>query len=291
VESENADEWNLQQGKKYMVLKKLKIVIWCGNAANQKALANKIAEKFDVAGIVIDTHSGKKIKKNLFQLPSIFWDHFRFRTIINAWKNLMKYYDNEFPNWPDLPHLKVSNINDKETETFSNQLQPDLIIVSGTSLIKEPLISTPASIGIINLHTGLSPYVKGGPNCTNWCIANNSFHLVGNTIMWLNAGIDAGNIITTETVDIKNAVNLNEAHKIVMDHAHDLYLRAMSYLSETLPPYNSVPQNSIDKRQLFLTKMWTTSKKKDLLKNWKKRKTFSGGENLITIPLPVKKNL
>jgi methionyl-tRNA formyltransferase len=291
VESENEDEWDLQQRKKHMALKKLKIVIWCGDAPNQKALANKIAYDFEVVGIVIDTHSGRRKKRKPIQFPTILWDRFRFRIIYNAWSNLMKYYDMEFPWWPDAPQLKVSNINDKETETFTNQFQPDLIIVSGTSLIKEPLISIPLSIGIINLHTGLSPYVKGGPNCTNWCIANNTFHLVGNTIMWLNAGIDAGNIIATETVDIKNAKDINDAHLVVMEQAHDLYLKSISYLSQTEPPYISVPQDSIGKGQLYLTKMWTAEKKKDLLRNWKKRKMFSEGEIPKTISLPGIKNL
>jgi methionyl-tRNA formyltransferase len=268
-----------------MALKKLKIIIWCGAAPNQKALANKMAAGFDVAGIVIDTHSGRKKKRKLIQLPAIFWDRFRFRTIYNAWGNLMKYYERKFPEWPPAPQIKVSDINSKETEIFTRELKPDLIVVSGTALIKEPLLSIPVSIGIINLHTGLSPYVKGGPNCTNWCIANNTFHQVGNTIMWLNAGIDAGNIITTESVDIKNAKHLNEAHQIVMDHAHDLYLRAIGYLFETEPPYNSVLQNSIDKGQLYLTKMWTAEKKNDLLRNWSNRKSFIGGEPPKTISL------
>jgi methionyl-tRNA formyltransferase len=285
VESANADEWNLQQAEKYMGQKKLKIVIWCGAAANQKALANKIAARFDVAGIVIDTHSGKKKKRNLFQLPAILWDRFRFRNIYSAWGNLMKYYDGQFSHWPDTRRIEVSNINDKETEQFTRDLKPDLIVVSGTALIKEPLLSIPASVGIINLHTGLSPYVKGGPNCTNWCIANNTFQLIGNTIMWLNAGIDAGNIITTETSDITNTNDLNEAHQKVMDHAHGLYLKAINYLSEAEPPYNSIPQNSIDNGKLFLTKMWTASKKKELLKNWKKRKTISGFKTPKTIAL------
>jgi methionyl-tRNA formyltransferase len=199
----------------------------------------------------------------------------------------MKYYEGKFPHWPDSTQLKVSNINDMATERFTNELHPDLIIVSGTALIKEPLKNFPVPVGIINLHTGLSPYVKGGSNCTNWCIANNTFHLIGNSIMWLNTGIDAGNIITTETVDIKNAESLSEAHQVVMDHAHDLYLRVIDYLSETIPPYNSVPQNSIDKGQLFLTKMWTASKKRNLLRNWKNRKTISGIEKPTTIALPA----
>jgi methionyl-tRNA formyltransferase len=273
-----------------MAEKKIKIVIWCGAAANQKALTNMIAAEFDVAGIVIDTHTGKKKKRNLFQFPSILWDRFRFRAIYNAWNNLKKYYDEKFLHWPDAPKIEVPNINDKETEQFTRELKPDLIVVSGTALIKEPLISIPASVGIINLHTGLSPYVKGGPNCTNWCIANNTFQLVGNTIMWLNAGIDAGNIITTETVDIKNSGSLNEAHQVVMDHALDLYLRAIRYLTETESPYNSVPQSSIGKGKLYLTKMWTAVRKKELLINWKKRSSFIDKDVPKIIPLGNSKN-
>lgn len=274
-----------------MAVKKIKIVIWCGSAANQKALANKIAAEFDVAGIVIDTHTGRKRKKKWSQLPVILWDRLRFHKIYNAWGNLMKFYDRKFHGWPDTPQIRVHDINSKDTEKFTRELKPELIVVSGTALIKEPLLSIPVSIGIINLHTGLSPYVKGGPNCTYWCIANNSFQLAGNTIMWLNAGIDAGNIITTETIDIKNARDLNQAQQLVMDHAHDLYLKAIVYLSESEPPYNSVPQNSIDEGKLYLTKMWTSEKKKELLRNWKKRKKFVESEIPVIIPLRVFKNL
>jgi methionyl-tRNA formyltransferase len=285
VESATAHEWNVQQAKTNMEPRKLRIVIWCGNAPNQKALANKIAARFDVAGIVIDNHSGRKKKRKLINVPAIVWDRFRFSRIYNAWSVLMKYYDSQFPGWPDTKKMNVPNINSRETELFTRELKPDLIVVSGTALIKEPLLSIPVSIGIINLHTGLSPYVKGGPNCTNWCIANNTFQWVGNTIMWLNAGIDAGNIITTETVDIQHAGDLDEAHRQVMDHAHQLYLQAIGYLSATGPPYNSVPQSSIGKGQLYLAKMWTAGRKKNLLKNWKSRKTFSANDAPRTISL------
>jgi methionyl-tRNA formyltransferase len=285
VESTPADKWNLQQAKKNMAGRKLKIVIWCGAAPNQRALTHKIAAVFDVAGIVIDTHSGSQKKKKRVLLPVKLWDRIRFRTIYQAWGNLMKYYDRKFPAWPELPQIKVADINSRDTEKFTREIRPDLIVVSGTALIKEPLLGIPAPIGMINLHTGLSPYVKGGPNCTNWCIANNNFQLVGNTIMWLNAGIDAGNIITTDTIDIISARDLDEAHRIVMDHAHELYLKAIGYLSQSEPPYQAVPQNSIDKGGLFLTKMWTAARKKDLLRNWKKRKFFIRREIPKTISL------
>ncbi len=262
---------------------KLKIVIWCGAGGNQKALANKIAAEFDVAGIVIDTHSPKSRKKKPGKILSIIWDRFRFRKIYLAWKRLMKYYETHFPEWPATSRIEVPEINNKQTEKFTIELRPDIIIVSGTSLIKEPLLSLYASIGIINLHTGLSPYVKGGPNCTNWCIANNDFHLVGNTIMWLNAGIDSGNIITTETINILQATDLDSAHQMVMNHAHELYIKALKYLAATKPPYNSVPQKSIDKGRLYLTKMWTSAARRNLLKNWNNRKSFVAGRSPVTV--------
>ena len=253
----------------------LKIVVWCGSAPNHKALANKIAARFQVAGIVVDTGSPAK-KKQKPDLITVLIDRIRFRKIYKAWQKLLQHYRGKYPGWPETEIIKVPGINCNETVIFTNNLQPDLIVVSGTALIKEPLLNVPATVGIINLHTGLSPYVKGGPNCTNWCIANNTFELVGNTVMWLNAGIDSGNIITSETIDICQAHDLETAHRIVMEHAHDLYLRTIEYLSASDPPFNSVSQNSLGKGNLYLTKMWTSAKRRNLLKNWKnRRKTFN----------------
>jgi methionyl-tRNA formyltransferase len=265
-----------------------KIVVWCGQAANQKALVNKITKQYSVAGLVIDTKPGTKNKRKIFHIPGLIFDRLRFKKIYNAWEKMMNYYYQKFPAWPDVPVLKLNGINNPDAILFTENLKPDLIIVSGTALIKEPLLSAKAGIGIINLHTGLSPYVKGGPNCTNWCIANNDWHLVGNTIFWLNAGIDSGNIITTETIDIRNTDSLLEAHITVMEHAHDLYLRAIDYLLSCQPPFQSISQNSIDKGKLYLTRMWTGEKRKQLLINWKTRKAFQEKVKPVTVSLPSK---
>jgi methionyl-tRNA formyltransferase len=265
---------------------KKSIVIWCANAANQKALAVKIAERFTLSGIVLDERNKTSGRKKISKLPFLIWDRLRFRSIYGSWKKLQQYYGQTFLSWPDVPILKVSDINSDATVEFTKKLQPGLIVVSGTALVKEKFLNTQASVGIINLHTGLSPYVKGGPNCTNWCIANNDWHLAGNTIMWLNAGIDSGNIIASETVDIRSLPNLFEVQKKVMEHAHDLYLRAIDYLLHTAPPYNAVPQHSLGKGKLFLTKMWTIAERKKLLKNWRKKENNAEKELPVTVALP-----
>jgi hypothetical protein len=262
------------------------IVLWCGSAANQKALAVKIAKRFTLSGIVIDERSQVTVRKKILKLPFLVWDRLRFRNIYGSWKKLQQYYGQTFLLWPDVPILRVPDINNDDTGEFTKKLQPGLIAVSGTALVKEKLLGTQASIGIINLHTGLSPYVKGGPNCTNWCIANNDWHFVGNTIMWLNAGIDSGNIITSECVEIRSLPNLVEVQIKVMEKAHALYLRAIDYLLHTEPPYNAVPQHSLGKGKLFLTKMWTAAERKMLLKNWSKRKNYLEESLPVTVSLP-----
>ena len=247
------------------------IVIWCGSAPNQRALAVKISRMANVVGIVIDEKKRTSKKRSWRRLVSMAWDRFRFRAIYDGWKQLQKYYDDKFRDWPAVPILRVNDINSPETANFTKSLSPALIVVSGTGLVRQELIGLPVSLGIINLHTGLSPYVKGGPNCTNWCIANNDWHLVGNTIMWINAGIDTGRIISSETIDIRQAATLYEAQRMVMEHAHDLYGRVISYLTGSMPPFNSVDQADISEGKLYLTKMWSSRERVQLLRNWKRR--------------------
>jgi folate-dependent phosphoribosylglycinamide formyltransferase PurN len=276
-----------QRCKRTMEVKTGKIVVWCGATPNQKALVNKIAKLFPVGGIVIDLKTGTGKKRSLTELPGLIINRLRFHEINNAWQKMLSFYAKNYPSWPDVPVFRTDQINTDESVLFTEQFSPNLVVVSGTSLIRKPLLNVKPSTGIINLHTGLSPYVKGGPNCTNWCIANNTWEYVGNTIMWLNAGIDSGNIISTEAIDIRASETLYEAHLKVMEHAHDLYLRSIDYLINSKPPYLSVPQNEIAPGHLFLNKMWTAEKKSQLLKNWKLRKQAPLVEPPpATVPLP-----
>ena len=72
-------------------------------------------------------------------------------------------------------------------------LQPDVALVFGTGILRQPFIDTFAG-RIINLHLGLSPYYRGaGTNF--WPLVNREPEYVGATIHYLDAGIDTGPII------------------------------------------------------------------------------------------------
>lgn len=268
-------------------MNKKRIVCWIGDAPNHRALVDKISGKFKIEGIVIDKKANQKNSVTLSSFVKKVSDKIRFGRIDHAWNSLQNYYATHFNIPANIDSITVDSINSDEVVEFTAKLSPDLVVVSGTSLIKEPPVLMKFPIGVINLHTGLSPYVKGGPNCTNWCIANNEWLLIGNSVLWLSAGIDSGNIIATERTDLRSAQSLYDIHFTVMEHAHDLLLRAIRYIINTEPPYQSVPQIEIDKGKLYLTKMWTSHKKKQLLKNLKRTRNLDLPYNIKTVPIPL----
>jgi methionyl-tRNA formyltransferase len=233
----------------------MNIVLWIGNEPNQKAFANKLQREFSISGIVAETKANKPKRTILVFIEKVIEKLF-LSSIGKAWWNMLSTYSNQYPNYPKVLTIDVENINSDEAFHFTQNLQPDLILVSGTRLIKEKMLSIAPPIGILNLHTGISPYVK----------ANNTFHLIGNTIMWIDKGIDSGNILTTEFTEINGSENLNELHFKVMEHAHDLYIQAVHFLAEG--KRQSIPQSSISDGVTFYNKQWNLKQKINVTRNF-----------------------
>lgn len=249
----------------------MKVVILTGNQGNQKALCNKIAEVCDVRAIILSENIPRK-KPSAPRRAQIFvnriGNRFIGRPFVETWFQMLGEYERRFPDFPDVPVVKVKNVNDSATIRSLEKYEPDLIVVSGTNLVGKKIIkASEKGKGIVNLHTGISPYVKGGPNCTNWCLAKNWFHLIGNTVMWLDAGIDTGKIIATEQTPLDGGETLFQLHWKVMEHAHDLYVRSISRIAdgETVP---AVPQNSICEGATFYTADWNGFQMRKALKNF-----------------------
>jgi methionyl-tRNA formyltransferase len=244
----------------------MKIILLCGNKSNQHALAAKIAARFNLVGIVKEERKEKTTFQPVDLLSKIL-NRFLFYKIASSWHHLLSHYEKNYEEPKQVSTLVTGVINSQEVLDFIKKLEPDLVMVSGTSLIRTGILELKPSKGIINLHTGLSPYVKGGPNCTNWCIANNTLHLIGNTIMWIDKGIDSGNIITSATVPLDGTESLDVLHFKVMEHAHQLYLDVLHALQFDFENCSSVKQQDIGEGSLFLTKMWNFKAKLNFMCN------------------------
>ena len=95
----------------------------------------------------------------------------------------------------DCPELvrEVPHINHPEVLRLARELQPDLICVFGTSLIRGALLRE-GRLGMVNLHGGLSPDYRGA-DCTFWALYNGEPENVGCTLHYINEGIDTGHLI------------------------------------------------------------------------------------------------
>ena len=232
----------------------MKIFLLCNSQSNQIALANKIHENFNLDHLIVWKQKKKiPFSKIILNFLSHFFTFFKFRS---SWINMLKYYKKKYKDFPIKPSLIVEDINSDECKEIIINFKPELVLVSGTNLLKKELIDLINQSGkIMNLHTGISPYVKGGPNCTNWCLYLKKFHLIGNTVHWIDEGIDSGDIITTDNVVLDGSENLNDLHIKVMESAHQLYIKTINHFFKK-KEIIAVNQNNFTDKKLFKTKDW-----------------------------------
>ena len=89
--------------------------------------------------------------------------------------------------------VAASACSDPEEVAVMSAAAPDVVLVFGTGILREPLLSVFEG-RIINIHLGLSPFYRGaGTNF--WPLVNREPEYVGATIHYLDAGIDTGPIL------------------------------------------------------------------------------------------------
>jgi folate-dependent phosphoribosylglycinamide formyltransferase PurN len=194
----------------------LRVVVLCCDGLFQRYLAARAGAEFTLAGVVVQSapaHPGGLAGRLArYANPAVLLRHAQARLLLPAYERRCKpllrelfFADGRAPRFPqDAPKLVTSNINSDETAAFIQRQKPDIVLVNGTNLLRAPLLSLAAQIplGIINLHTGLSPYARGG-NCNLYMLLENRPELVGVTVHHIDAGIDSGDIVLTAQVPMQ----------------------------------------------------------------------------------------
>lgn len=165
----------------------MRLVILTSTANRHKYFANELGRRIkDV--LVISEKKSDDLQKKASNSPLIE-EHLAKR---NEAETLFFTGHDEFLN----PTLTIANGQLNSEEVFSNvsNFNPNLILVYGSSIIKDPLLSLMPYGRMLNLHLGMSPYYRGsGTNFWPW--VNDELQFVGATILNIDAGVDTGNII------------------------------------------------------------------------------------------------
>lgn len=133
----------------------------------------------------------KKLIKEDYSKNSNQIEHLKLRQ-----KCEEKFFLNEINAYKDKSNnVKCENgfISTQSCLEVINKLNPDLIIVYGSSLIKGDILKR-FNNKILNVHLGLSPYYRGsGTNYFPFVL--NEPEYAGATFMFLDEGVDTGKII------------------------------------------------------------------------------------------------
>jgi len=97
-----------------------------------------------------------------------------------------------------IPVFTVDNSNDDKSQQLIKVIDPDLIVLGNTRIIK-PHIFNMAKHGCLNVHPGMLPWIKGSYPVV-WALLKDV--PIGCTVHYINEGIDTGAIISQQIIPI-----------------------------------------------------------------------------------------
>lgn len=103
--------------------------------------------------------------------------------------------------------LLVNSINENTVEKKLKEINPDLVIVNGTRIIKRSILSS-IKKPFVNTHVGITPKYRG-VHGGYWALANNDKKHCGVTVHLVDEGIDTGNILYQELIEATEKDNFN----------------------------------------------------------------------------------
>ena len=205
----------------------MKILVVTGGDKRHYYLCQKISEFFpnDRIEVFLNTKKNKekRIRNRFFKFKFSTKIKYLKKYIINYlfihYLNFVKQeykisqntffekYKNNFLKTLTTSRIKVNDfsklgisINSIESINLLKNICPDVTVVMGSALLSEEFINN--SKFILNIHTGLSPYYRGG-NSNFWPILDKRPNFCGFTIHQLTIGIDSGPILFSEFVDAR----------------------------------------------------------------------------------------
>lgn len=186
-------------------------------------LLNIFYEKGSVLKNIVETRDNNLLERSHLkaraQAEKDVFDWFLSKPLI--YKNLKeKYVDREW-------------FSSQKCLSQIEEINPDLILVYGTSIIKGPLVKRFQG-KILNIHLGLSPYYRGSG--TNYFpFVNGEPEYCGATYMFLDEGIDTGAIIHQIRPDINEVDSFHQLSNRFLLKAFNVYLE----LAENFPKLTS----------------------------------------------------
>ena len=130
----------------------------------------------------------------------------------------------------NLTVLQPEKIKTSETEEQLKKLAPDLIVVVAFGQILSKAILDIPQLGCITVHASLLPKYRGAAPI-HWSIINGETK-TGITTMYMDVGLDTGDMILKEEVSISAKMNTGELHDTLMNIGAKTLLQTIKQIAE-----------------------------------------------------------
>ena len=114
---------------------------------------------------------------------------------------------------------------DREAIEYLKTLEPDFIIVVAYGQILTKEVLDIPKYGCINLHASLLPMYRGAAPL-NWVVVNGE-KKSGNTTMLMDVGLDTGDMLLKDEVEITEDMTAGELHDKLMISGADLLVNTI----------------------------------------------------------------
>lgn len=236
----------------------MKIVILTKNQYNSSGIkfCKEIIENdLNMVGVVVEKIKINKKKKTIFSFNEIgqFINNFYYRLLIHFLNKqfspvrdelIEKYpYLNLLQNIKNFPIYNVENHNDQECQMLLKKLQPDVLVILGTRILKKEIFSQ-AKIGAINFHSGIVPEYRG---CSTvfWPLYNGDYSNIGFTIHYIDEGLDSGAIIYQQKIAVGN----EDTERSLFLQCEQLGAKKMVEIIKTIGENGKIPSRKQDLSQ------------------------------------------
>ena len=216
-------------------MSRLRLMILCGRSARHLHVANALCRAGEALAIVQETGGEWDLRRTLRKLrPDNLsrkaWRWLRDRRRYAGNPEAKFFFPDGAPRL-DRPELvrEVPHINHPDAVALARTLQPDLICVFGTSLIRGDLLQE-GRLGIVNLHGGLSPEYRGA-DCTFWALYNGEPDKVGCTLHYIDAGIDTGRLIAHVSPEVRDGDGELELFWRAVRDSAEVYAEAIARMA------------------------------------------------------------
>ncbi len=231
----------------------MKTVFLSNNSGAAKFLATRLNQKGLLDAIIIEEASAKITTKIIREMKSISWRKFpeKFLDLCAIWvySNFSNRYiekhllnSNHIKTFPkEIILHRVKNASSIQCLSILNSLEPEIIIVLGTSILKPEVLSI-AKKYTLNIHGGIVPKYRN-VHSDFWAMSKNDLKNIGTSIIHLDPGIDTGDIAIQKAVQINSNDTIFTIKKKNIELSLKLIIQAIEMAEvESLP---KVPQNKL----------------------------------------------